>query len=75
MQRSSWNGVFRNICDSFIFSPPVQMYCKRYNTIHSKVGGISNMFEFYIKVIYVMGKVISSELSYTCCDPSLEPSQ
>ena len=42
-------------------------------------SGISEIFKFYIKVFYVMGKVLSGELScmgtglvFTCCGTNVE---
>ena len=41
-----------------IFSSPVQMYRT------SGLGiGVSKMFVFYVKVLYVIGKALSGELS------------
>ena len=49
-----------------IFSSPVGIYRKSYCTTSGVGGGISvsKMLKFYIKIFYVKGKALSSELSY-----------
>ena len=46
-----------------IFSSPVGMYRKSYCTTPSIGAGVDKMLKIYVKVFYVMGKVLSDKLS------------